>query len=216
MEEKDIRLIDKDEDKGLIVFDLNFHSVTAGPSPDGVRVELFLFGCNKAMSGNPCPGCFNRMIWDSSIATCAVHGDDLADYIAERTGNDKKYISIVGGEPLDQIKNLIPFCKRLKDYGFHIIIFTWREVKRILSNKNEFHNDFLNLIQYVDIVIDGEFFKEESDRFDEQSCDGLFSAVGSENQIIWDISTMEGHAMRELDGIYLDENDRLVFKLKED
>ena len=58
-----------DADKGLKVFDIKFDVTTAGPSPnDNKRIELFLLGCDKAMRGDPCEGCFNRRLWDSNLA----------------------------------------------------------------------------------------------------------------------------------------------------
>ena len=40
-------------------------STTAGLSPnEDKRTEVFLAGCRMALSGHPCPGCFNVDLWD--------------------------------------------------------------------------------------------------------------------------------------------------------
>jgi len=51
--------------------------------------------------------------------------------------------------------------------------------------------------------------------YDDSKEDGLLSSVGSGNQIIWDIKSKEGYAMRDLDAIALDDNDRLIYFLKD-
>ena len=55
--------------EGLKVFDIRFDVTTAGPSPiNNRRIELFLLGCDKAMKGQPCKGCFNSKLWDANKA----------------------------------------------------------------------------------------------------------------------------------------------------
>ena len=58
--------------EGLRIFDIKWQVKTAGPSPnENKRIEVFLLGCDKAMQGNPCKGCFNSVTWDKSIAEFA-------------------------------------------------------------------------------------------------------------------------------------------------
>ena len=73
-------------DKGLKVFDIRFDVTTAGPSPNGnKRIELFLLGCDKAMSGHPCKGCFNSKLWNANKAKHSFDPVELANWIIERT-----------------------------------------------------------------------------------------------------------------------------------
>lgn len=212
-------------DKGLKIFDIRWETTTAGPSPyDNKRTELFLLGCKKAAQGNPCMGCFNSPLWDSSIAEFSWDPEEVADRINELAPN--KNITIGGGEPTDQIDYLIPLCKKLKEYGFHIIMYTWRDLERILRNHPPyvFPTDFdfsihisrskiKHLLKYLDIVIDGQFDVNEV-LYDSSVCDGFLNSIGSGNQKIWDLKTMKYKYMRDLKGIKLYKNNNLVYELK--
>ena len=85
--------------EGLKVFDIKFDITTAGPSPldNNRRIELFLLGCDKAMCGHPCPGCFNKKLWDANLAQHSCDIDSLANWIIERTPIEERYITIGGG-----------------------------------------------------------------------------------------------------------------------
>lgn len=194
---------------GLLIRDIRWEITTAGPSPlNNKRTELFLLGCNKAMMGNPCKGCFNSTTWDKSKAEFSHDPILVAKHINEVAPN--KYITISGGEPLDQIEQLTTLCKELKLYGFHIMIYTWRELNNI--NCNAFKNEIFELLNYVDIVIDGEY--QESERlWDGSKEDGFLSSIGSGNQIVWDIKNKIGFAMRDINKIVL-EDDTLFYSLK--
>lgn len=212
-------------DKGLAVFDIRWETDTAGPSPNNnKRVELFLLGCKKAMEGDPCQGCFNSPTWDINKAEFTRDPIEVADKIAEMT--DSRYITIGGGEPTDQIKHLIPLCKRLKEHGFHIMMYTWRKMEYSLSpgfypidcNDMKYtinHSNFNELLKYLDIAVDGEF-KQEECLYQEDLGDGMLSSIGSGNQRIWDIKHMVKYHMRDLVGLYIkpDTND-LVYITKE-
>ena len=81
---------------GLSVFDIKLEATTAGPSPDNnKRTEVFLLGCKKAQQGNPCPGCFNSITWDTSRVEFTRDPVELAAFLNEITPN--KYITIGGG-----------------------------------------------------------------------------------------------------------------------
>ena len=85
----------KPED-GIRVFDIKLVATTAGPSPDNnIRTEVFLLGCDKAMGGDPCPGCFNSVTWNDSIAEWSYNPVELAAELNKITPN--KYITIGGG-----------------------------------------------------------------------------------------------------------------------
>lgn len=221
-----------DKDKGLKVFDIRWATDTAGPSPDNnMRTELFLLGCKKAKDGNPCKGCFNSKTWDADIAEFAWDPLDVAERINELAPN--KYVTIGGGEPTDQIDQLIPLCKKLKEYGFHIMMYTWRDLSTLVDSKlisyYGVNKDYLNvvthineLLKYIDIIVDGEF-KQDERLYQEELGDGMLSSIGSGNQIVWDIkekrdtesAVLLGHCMKDLVGLYVkpDTND-LVYITK--
>lgn len=208
--------------KGIKVFDIKWETDTAGPSPNmNKRIELFLLGCEKAMQGNACKDCFNSVAWDKNIAEWSWDPIKLADHINNNCDPNNKYITIGGGEPTDQIEHLIPLCEKLKEYGFHIMMYTWRNMYDI-ANTHIFKS---RLIKYLDIIVDGEFKKDEC-LYQQDLGDGMLSSIGSGNQIIWDIKAYRedikttnkdliGFKMRNLIGLYIkpDTND-LVYITK--
>lgn len=222
-------------EEGLRIFDIKWRTDTAGPSPNNnERIEVFLLGCDKAMQGNPCKGCFNSITWDKSKTEYSWDPIELADMINEGCDPNNKYITIGGGEPTDQIDKLIPFTKKLKEHGFHIMMYTWRDLERLLRNHPPYVmlSDFdfsipisrskvRHLLKYLDIVVDGQFIEEER-LYQQELGDGMLSSIGSGNQRIWDIKAMNDgdifvykYAMRDLAGLYIkpDTND-LVYITK--
>lgn len=226
-------------EEGLRIFDIKWRTDTAGPSPNNnERIEVFLLGCNKAMQGNPCKGCFNSITWDKSKAEYSWDPIELANMINEGCDPNNKYITIGGGEPTDQVDMLIPFAKRLKEHGFHIMMYTWRDLKHELDlifnhhmtayygissiEKLDFAEKMWELIRHLDIIVDGEY-KQEERLYQQELGDGMLSSIGSGNQRVWDIKAMNEraiaisrYAMRDLAGLYIkpDTND-LVYITKE-
>lgn len=219
-------------EEGLRLFDINWRTDTAGPSPNNnERIEVFLLGCDKAINGNPCQGCFNSVTWNKDKAEWSWDPIELADMINEGCDPNNKYITIGGGEPTDQIDNLIPFTKRLKEHGFHIMMYTWRKLEYLrhapvytLTDDQRKHidtyaikNQFKNLLNYLDIVVDGEF-KQEECLYQQDLGDGMLSSIGSGNQKIWDIkesretscngnaNILIGYEMKDLVGLYIKPN----------
>lgn len=225
-------------EEGLRIFDIKWRTDTAGPSPNNnERIEVFLLGCNKAMQGNPCKGCFNSITWDKSKAEWSWDPIEVADMINEGCDSNNKYITIGGGEPTDQIDMLIPFAKRLKEHGFHIMMYTWRDLKHELDlifnhhmtayygissiEKLDFAEKMWELTRHLDIIVDGEY-KQEERLYQQELGDGMLSSIGSGNQRVWDIKAMNEraiaisrYAMRDLAGLYIkpDTND-LVYITK--
>lgn len=227
----------KGDMSGILLRDCRWSVTTAGPSPyNNERTEIFLLGCNKAMTGNPCKGCFNSTTWDNSTAQWSHDPVKMAEHINNNAPN--KYITIGGGEPTDQIDNLIILCKELKKYGFHIMVYTWRNLEKELnfafnprmaiayygtSDPEEYllAKNIYQLTHYVDIIVDGEY-KQEERLYQQELEDGLMSSIGSGNQRVWDIKAMNDgdvyisrYAMRDLAGLYIkpDTND-LVYITK--
>lgn len=211
----------KGDMSGILLRDCRWSVTTAGPSPyNNERTEIFLLGCNKAMTGNPCKGCFNSTTWDNSTAQWSHDPVKMAEHINNNAPN--KYITIGGGEPTDQIDNLIILCKELKKYGFHIMVYTWRTMNDLIN----FVPNGKELLKYLDIVVDGEY-KQEERLYQQDLGDGMLSSIGSGNQIIWDIKAynedkkeinkdLKGFSMRSLVGLHIksDTND-LVYITKE-
>lgn len=199
------------------LYDVKWTSLHAGPSPlNNRRTEMFFYGCKIAVEGHPCKNCFNPDLWNSKGAS-SIDKDNVVNSIVGYAPN--KYITFVGGEPLDQLHELAYVCSKLKKHGFHIIVFTHYKLKELKRSC-----DMLVLLNSIDILIDGEY-REEERIYDDKAGDGLHNAVGSANQIIWDLrpstdkekaNIIEGYKAGDLAGIYVKPNDDLVYILKKD
>ena len=200
---------------GLLLRHVAWSVKTAGPSPDNNnRTEIFLLGCKKAMEGNPCKGCFNSSTWDSTKAEFSHDPVEMAKHIHKNAPN--RYITIGGGEPLDQIENLIILCRELKKLGFHIIVYTWRSLSKIYKIKDDkFKENILTLLCFIDIIIDGEFILEEK-MWNGNEEDGFISSVGSGNQVIWNIKKRYGFAMKDIKSIKLNDNGEPIYEFNTD
>lgn len=209
-------------EEGLRVFDIKQDVLTAGPSTNNnKRTEIFLLGCKKALLGNPCKGCFNSITWDDSKSKFSREPLELADYIIKYSKN--KYITIGGGEPTDQLHHLIPLLKKLKENGYHIIMYTWRDVISLLRDKenykepiycDNFIEDFFKAIKYIDIIIDGEFILSE--RLWNPLDDNIsHNFVGSANQKIIDINKGTYIEVGYIKNLSLDDNNELIYELYE-
>ena len=209
----------------LKLFDVKWTSHTAGPSPydNNARTELFLMGCEKARLGVPCKGCFNPRLWADIADARLLNPEDMAEHIAKFALN--KFITIVGGEPLDQIGGLADLCYFLKQKGFHILVFTHYILKDILINVDIFEepNAYTKFLHNIDVLVDGEYIAEER-IYDEDLSDGLHNAVGSGNQIIWDFheynkgnsSQVEGIPARHLLSLAVTKDGELHYLLKDE
>lgn len=166
--------------KKLRIFNVLWTSINGGPSPDNnKRTELFLSGCKMAREGNPCKGCFNPSLWDDNEFIAEEDPIKAAGHVEKYAPN--KYITIVGGEPLDQKEALVPFMKELKRRGFHIILFTHYEYEELRKDEDELIQDILDI---PDIIIDGKYDYTQH-IYDENIKDGFHNVIGSGNQRIW-------------------------------
>lgn len=128
----------------------------------GVRDVVFFQGCSKQ-----CEGCHNPQTWDYNGGTHWFMGD-LINELA-KSPND---VTISGGEPLDQYRDLLHFTRALKKQGKNIWVYTGNVVdpcKRL----------YWSLSKSVDVIVDG--------RFDKKLKDTNLRFRGSSNQRIIDL-----------------------------
>lgn len=168
----------------LRIFNANWSSRSAGPSLDNNRrVEIFLAGCQKAESGQPCKGCFNPDLWSRENCVAEQTPREAFEHIRKYAPN--KYITFVGGEPLDQAEPLAELCRLLKEDGFHIIVITHylgSDIK-LWARARKFYGVLLN---NIDGLVDGVYIEEFRIWDKEKAGDGLHDVIGSGNQCIWD------------------------------
>jgi anaerobic ribonucleoside-triphosphate reductase activating protein len=145
---------------------------------DGIRNSIYVSGCNFR-----CKNCFQPAIFDFNAGF--DYNQDLEDQIID----DLKYdyvqgLTLLGGEPFANTPMLIQLCRRVRDvYGNDKTIwswtgFTWEELHREGETP-----DKLELLSYVDILVDGRFMWNLKDP-------GL-QFRGSSNQRVIDVQRSE-------------------------
>lgn len=133
---------------------MRYHNITKDDmlNGDGLRVVLWVAGCEHC-----CKDCQNPVTWDAD-------GGLLFDDAAKKEifdQLDKSYISGItfsGGDPLHQanrldVKNLMEEIKE-KYPNKTIWLYTGYEWEQVMN---------FQLMQYVDVLIDGEFVTELKD-----------------------------------------------------
>lgn len=203
----------------LKIFNVTWSTQSGGPSNDNNnRTELYLMGCNRANKGNPCSGCFNDALWSTSDCMETHSPAEVANQIQKYAPN--KNVTIVGGEPTDQMKGLTELCRLLKLRGFHIILFSWRTMQMLQSSKKR-RDDWGKILANIDIFIDGEY-DESKHIYNDDIQDGFHNAVGSGNQIVWDIkkrndnndSAIFGYHAENIKSLFINSNNDLIYILQ--
>ena len=160
---------------------LRHNDIANGP---GIRTTLFVAGCRLK-----CKNCFNPEYQDFSA------GNEWTNKIEEdfiKMAQDEKIvgISILGGEPLQNVPGLTSFLARFKqEVNKPVWLWTGYAYEKLPSYKISFLHEF------VDVLIDGPFVEELKDL-------NLFYR-GSSNQRIIDIKqTKELNKIIELTRYY--------------
>lgn len=145
----------------------------------GVRTSLFVSGCTHR-----CRGCFNEVAWDFNYGN--EFTDEAAEEILKACG--KSYIaglSLLGGEPMEPANQraLLPLVKRFKEQYPEKTVWCYTGYTYetdLLDCKGRAHCEATReLLQYIDILVDGEF--------DEEQMDLKLKFRGSRNQRVLEI-----------------------------
>ena len=134
---------------------------------EGIRTVLFGTGCI-----HNCDGCHNKQL------TIYESGNDLdldlvIDIVEKNSKVTSKRITFSGGDPFYQAKEFYELALKLKNKGFNIWCYTGYTIEQILKSNN---SDFINLLNTVDVLVDG--------RFDKNLLDSSIKYRGSSNQRI--------------------------------
>ena len=145
---------------------LNKYDTANGP---GIRVSLFVSGCTLC-----CKGCFNKESWKFN-AGLPFTETVKQDIIKELKNPWISGFSLLGGDPLEPKlhSEVLDLVKSIKSEVPDKDIWLW--TGRL--HENEKDNEIL---QYVDVLIDGPFIQEFSDK--------TLKYKGSKNQRVINIS----------------------------
>ncbi len=138
-------------------------TVSEGP---GKRFVIWTQGCLKR-----CKGCCNPEMQEL-VKNTIVSTDGLIKKIKEAKDNmDIEGVTLLGGEPVLQAKGLIDISKWCKSNGLSVMLFTGYRYAELLDSDNF---DIIELLKYIDILVDGEYVEE--------LYDNTRSWIGSSNQ----------------------------------
>jgi anaerobic ribonucleoside-triphosphate reductase-activating protein len=138
------------------------YPVTAlGP---GNRVAVWVAGCNKK-----CKGCANPELWIKHPEQ-EIPPEKVAMYINGIAERGIDGITLTGGEPFDQAKELLQLIDSL-DSDLEVLAFSGYKI-------DELRNDCEKgqLLDKIDVLIDGEYIDSLND--------GVSALIGSTNQRI--------------------------------
>lgn len=132
------------------------HTKVEGP---GKRYCIWFQGCRKH-----CKGCWAKATWDINGGKEYDVNNLLKDIISTK---GIEGVTFLGGEPFEQAKAVEFLAKNIQKAGLSVICFTGYRINTIKKKFN-------NILNYIDILIDG--------KFDEKKKDFSRPWVGSSNQ----------------------------------
>lgn len=127
---------------------------------EGVRTSLFVSGCK-----NHCKNCFNRETWDFNYGQ-EFTNDTLEELMESVKPSFIKGLTILGGEPFE-IENqetvyqiVKEFKKRFPDKTLWMYTGYLFDQDLVNENGKRHTNYTLNILENVDILVDGRFVEE--------------------------------------------------------
>lgn len=131
----------------------------------GFRTSIYFAGCNHA-----CPGCHNPESWDLN------KGIEMTCYDIMRIIEEEDFdVTLSGGDPLYQPKEVSELCRLIKAAGHTVWIYTGFRWEEIISDTL-----LLNAVKNAETVVDSPFLRDLRDT------DLLFR--GSSNQRLIDVA----------------------------
>lgn len=135
----------------------------------GIRTSIFVTGCT-----HNCKQCFNAKYMDFNFGQ--IWTDETTDKVIEYLKDENvKGLTLLGGEPMQNAKELTEIVRKIKKYiNKDIWIYSGYTFEEILLDENRFE-----LLKECDILVDGRFVYELKDL--------KLKFRGSSNQRIIDI-----------------------------
>lgn len=171
---------------------IKWHDIANGP---GVRVSLYVSGCR-----NRCKNCFNPETWDFN------YGQPFDEQVEQKIfeGLKRDYIkgfTLLGGDPFEpeNQKVLAPFMKRLRANfpDKSIWCFTGYDFEKdLLTGKKGDFNDTMDILNSLDVLVDGRFVEELKDlklKFRGSSNQRIIlvkESLAKDEVVLWDEQTI--------------------------
>lgn len=135
------------------------HDVANGP---GIRVSLFVSGCT-----HHCKNCFNQEAWDFKYGN-EFTKEKLNEIIEALKPSYISGLSLLGGEPFELVnqKGILPLVKKVRELYPNKNIWCYSGYlydEQILNGKFKDNETTKELINNIDILVDGKFVDELKD-----------------------------------------------------
>jgi anaerobic ribonucleoside-triphosphate reductase activating protein len=123
-------------------------SIVDGP---GIRYAVFVQGCPHNCEGchNPNSHDVNGGYWDDT--------DNIIEAIKKNPLLDG--VTLSGGEPFMQARECAEIAKKAHETGLNVVTYTGFTFEEILNKAND-ENNFSELLENTDILVDGRFVLE--------------------------------------------------------
>lgn len=129
---------------------MNIHRIiekTMAEGP-GNRFAIWTQGCSRH-----CKGCMLPKTW-SFNANIELSVNEILEKIYRM--DDIEGVTILGGEPFEQAKDLVSLVKGIRKKDLSIIIFTGFSIEELKNSKNRIYQEIL---KNIDILIDGKYIE---------------------------------------------------------
>lgn len=135
----------------------------------GIRTSIFVTGCT-----HNCKNCFNTKYMDFNFGN--IWTDETTKEVIEYLKDENvKGLTLLGGEPMQNAKELTEIVKKIKKYiNKDIWIYSGYTFEEIIDDDERFE-----LLKQCDVLVDGRFIYELKDL--------SLKFRGSKNQRIIDI-----------------------------
>lgn len=133
----------------IYLYRIYHHSTVDGP---GRRSVIQVAGCSIRCAGCYVPETHERA--NGKLTSIA----EIVEEVEKRSG-EHDGVTILGGEPFDQIEGLEILVARLKEKGFHLTIYSGFTLESLLARDCQSVNQIL---AETDLLIDGAFQRELS------------------------------------------------------
>lgn len=133
--------------KSIYLYRIYHHSTVDGP---GRRSVIQVAGCSIRCAGCYVPETHERE--DGKLVSI----DKIVSEVKKRSG-EHDGVTILGGEPFDQIEGLEILVEKLKAKGYHLIIYSGYTVENLLARDCK---SIERILTRTDLLIDGSFKRE--------------------------------------------------------
>lgn len=135
------------DNQRIYLFRLYHHSTTDGP---GRRSVVQFAGCSIR-----CAGCYVPETHERSNGSLIAIDKIVAEVDQRRAEHDG--VTILGGEPFDQIESLEMLVTKFKEKNYHLTLYTGHTLEDLLEQNNERIN---RILINTDLLIDNPFKRE--------------------------------------------------------